>query len=115
MVVQTNSPKGIFAVGIFLFFGAIMASLAGTTLVWRGTMLDRIWAFNLPAYRQLAPFGKMVGIPFLLLGATLACWRGLVQAPYVGLAIGRGDHRNSGVRRLGECLRGRLLGVASAS
>ncbi|SRR6266566_3729545 len=72
MVVQTNSPKGIFAVGIFLFFGAIMASLAGTTLVWRGTMLDRIWAFNLPAYRQLAPFGKMVGIPFLLLGATLA-------------------------------------------
>jgi len=72
MVPQTKLPNGIIAVGIFLFFGAIMASLAGTTLVWRGTMLDRIWAFNLPAYRQLAPFGKMVGIPFLLLGATLA-------------------------------------------
>jgi hypothetical protein len=71
MVVQTKSHKGIIAVGIFLFFGASMASLAGTTLVWRGTILDRAWAINAPAYRQLAPLGKKVGIPFLLLGATL--------------------------------------------
>ncbi len=59
-------------VGIFLFFGAIMAFLAGTTLIWRGTVLDRIWAINAPAYRRLAPLGKTVGIAFLLLGATLA-------------------------------------------
>jgi hypothetical protein len=72
MLVQTKSPKGIIAVGIFLFFGAIMACLAGTTLVWRGTVLDRMWAINAPAYRQLAPFGKTVGIPLLLLGATMA-------------------------------------------
>lgn len=72
MIVRTKSPKGIVAVGIFLFFGAIMASLAGTTLVWPGTILDRVWAINAPAYRQLAPYGKTVGIPFLLLGATLA-------------------------------------------
>jgi hypothetical protein len=72
MLVQTKSAKGIIAVGIFLFFGAIMACLAGTTLVWRGTVLDRMWAINAPAYRQLAPFGKTVGIPLLLLGATMA-------------------------------------------
>ena len=49
-----------------------MASLAGVTLIWRGTILDRMWAINAPAYRQLAPFGKTVGIPLLLLGATMA-------------------------------------------
>src|SRR6266404_6260497 len=39
-------PRGIAAVGIFLLFGAVMASLAGTTLVWQGTALDRICRFN---------------------------------------------------------------------
>jgi hypothetical protein len=72
MVLQTKSPKGIIAVGIFLFFAAMMASLAGTTLVWRDNILDRVWAINAPAYARLAPLGKTVGIPFLLLGATLA-------------------------------------------
>jgi hypothetical protein len=72
MVLQTKSPKGIIAVGIFLFFAAMMASLAGTTLVWRDSILDRVWAINAPAYARLAPLGKTVGIPFLLLGATLA-------------------------------------------
>ncbi len=28
------------AMGVFLFFGAVMALLAGTTLIWRGTLLD---------------------------------------------------------------------------
>ena len=48
-----------------------MASLAGTTLIWRGTVLDRMWALNSPAYQRLAPFGKTIGVPFLLLSATL--------------------------------------------
>jgi hypothetical protein len=64
--------RGIFAVGIFLFFGAAMASLAGTTLVWPGTILDGMWLFNAPAHVRLAPYGKPAGIAFLLLGATLA-------------------------------------------
>jgi predicted signal transduction protein with EAL and GGDEF domain len=58
--------------GIFLFLGATTASLAGVTLIWRATVLDRMWAINALAYRQLAPFGKTVGIPLLLLGATMA-------------------------------------------
>ncbi len=60
------------AVGIFLLFGAVMASLAGTTLAWQGSALDRIWSLNPHAHKELAPFGKAVGIPFLLLAATLA-------------------------------------------
>jgi hypothetical protein len=72
MLVQKKSHTAITAMGIFLFFGATMASLAGVTLIWRGTILDRMWAINAPAYRKLAPFGKTVGIPLLLLGATMA-------------------------------------------
>jgi len=65
-----RSP-GFTAIGIFLFFGAMMASLAATTLLWRGTALDRLWALNPMAYRQLAPLGGTVGILFVLLGAAL--------------------------------------------
>jgi len=64
--------KPVFtAIGIFLFFGATMASLAATTLLWRGTPLDRVWALNPQAYKQLAPLGSTIGILFLLLAATL--------------------------------------------
>jgi hypothetical protein len=70
--VQGESPWAMAAIGVFLFFGAVMASLAGTTLIWRGTLLDHMWVLNAPAYRQLAPFGKTVGVPFLALSAALA-------------------------------------------
>jgi len=66
-------PKtpGFTAIGIFLFFGAVMASLAATTFLWRGTVLDRLWALNPTAYQQLAPLGGTVGILFLVLGVVL--------------------------------------------
>jgi len=48
-----------------------MASLAATTLLWRGTPLDRVWALNPVAHKQLAPLGSAVGIFFLMLGAAL--------------------------------------------
>jgi len=71
LAVGPKTP-GFTAVGIFLFFAAVMASLAATTLLWRGTVLDCVWALNPTAYKQLAPVGGTVGIFFLLLGAVLA-------------------------------------------
>ena len=65
-------PRGMTAVGVFLFFGATMASLAGTTLTWPGTSLDRMWVLNPTAHTQLATFAKPAGILFLLLAAVLA-------------------------------------------
>jgi hypothetical protein len=60
------------AIGIFLFFGTVMAFLAGTTLVWPGTFLDLMWALNPRAYDELAPLGKPVGLLFLSLAMALA-------------------------------------------
>ena len=60
------------AVGIFLFFGAVMASLAGISSVWRGTALNTIWTLNPRAHSELAPLGKPIGLLFLSLAAALA-------------------------------------------
>jgi hypothetical protein len=59
------------AIGVFLFFGATMACVAGITLAHPGTVLDRMWAFNPHAYEELRPLGRMAGIPFLLLAPAL--------------------------------------------
>jgi hypothetical protein len=62
-----------------------MASLAGVTLIWRGTILDRIWAINAPAYRQLAPFGKTSEFPY---SCSVQSWQLLarpVQAQRLGV------------------------------
>ena len=64
--------RGLSAIGVFLFFGAVMAGLAAITLLWPGTVLDRAWNLNPTAYRQLAPMGGKAGILFLLLAAALA-------------------------------------------
>lgn len=62
---------GMLAMGVFLFFGASMAFLAGITLVWRATPLDQIWQLNPRAYRELAPLGRLVGVGFLFLGIIM--------------------------------------------
>jgi hypothetical protein len=71
-VVRHEMPRGITAVGVLVFFGATMASLAAATLSWPGTSLDRMWALNPTAHEQLATLGKPAGILFLLLAAMLA-------------------------------------------
>jgi len=71
-VVAEASPRGMTAVGMFFFFGAAMAALAGTTLAWPGSVLDRAWSLNPTAYAQLAPLGRPIGSLFLLLSACLA-------------------------------------------
>ncbi len=68
---RLDVAPGFSAMGVFLFFGAVMASLAATTLLWQGTVLDRVWALNPTAYKQLAPLGSAVAVLFLMLGAAL--------------------------------------------
>lgn len=68
-----RKPPGFTGIGIFPFFGALMAGLAASTLLRQGTALDRIWALKPAAYAELAPHGKIIGILFLLLSAAVAC------------------------------------------
>jgi Na+-translocating ferredoxin:NAD+ oxidoreductase RnfD subunit len=55
----------------FLFFGTLAAFYAGVTLIWRGTALDRLWAFNPRAFAELSTYGRIVGVPFLALAIAL--------------------------------------------
>ena len=71
MVSLERRPLGFTAIGLFLFFGAVMAGLAATTLLWHGTVLDRAWTLNQTAYRQLLPLGGKIGILFLFLSSAL--------------------------------------------
>jgi hypothetical protein len=66
-----GKPPGFAAIGVFLFFGATMASLAATTLLLPGTPLDFAWILNTTGYKQLSPLGGKVGILFLLLAVLL--------------------------------------------
>ena len=66
-----GKPPGFAAIGVFLFFGGLMAGLAATTLLLPGTSLDRAWILNPTAYKQLSPLGGKVGILFLLLSVAL--------------------------------------------
>jgi len=66
-----RKARGFNAIGIFLFFGAVVAGLAAITLLWRGTPLDRLWVLNQMAYKRLVPMGRAVGILFLLLSGAL--------------------------------------------
>lgn len=71
MVALEHRPLVFTAIGVFLMFGAVMAGLAGTTLLWRGTLLDRTWTLNPTAYQQLSRLGSKIGILFLLLSSAL--------------------------------------------
>jgi mannose/fructose/N-acetylgalactosamine-specific phosphotransferase system component IID len=98
----------MIAIGVFLVFGACMAAFAGTTLVWPGSALDKIWALNKAAHTQLSSAGSSVGGLFFLLSLTLIAaavgwfkhrvwgWRlavGIISAQVVGDLVNllRGD------------------------
>jgi hypothetical protein len=68
---SSERPKAFFVLGLFFFFGSAMAVLAAVTLLDPGTVLDRAWALNPSAYKQMLPLGRIVGVPFLTLAVVL--------------------------------------------
>jgi ABC-type branched-subunit amino acid transport system permease subunit len=68
---QNPRPVGFVPLGIFFFFGSIMAAYAAITLLRPGTILDRAWALNRTAHMQFLPLGRMVAVPFAVLAAVL--------------------------------------------
>ncbi|MGA8860076.1 MAG: hypothetical protein WB506_08710, partial [Candidatus Sulfotelmatobacter sp.] len=84
-----GKPPLFTPIGGFLFFGAAMASLAGITLIWRGTQPARLAATCTfwQAGRNFLP-GAGHG--------PSADWSGLVSPPALGMEIVRRHYRNSG-------------------
>jgi hypothetical protein len=105
-----RKPGGFNAIGIFLFFGAVMAGLAAITLLWRGTPLDRLWVLNQMAYNRLVPMGRTVGILFLLLSVALAmAGIGWFRRRAWGWRLAVGIIATQVVGDLVNCVRGDLL------
>ena len=84
-----ESRRAMTAIGVFLFFGAIMAFLAGATLICQGTLLDHMWTLNAPAYKQLSPLEKQWAFLFW---CSAPAWR--LRAA-VGLDADFGDGGSS--------------------
>jgi hypothetical protein len=57
--------RGFRAVGVFCFLSAGFALYAAITLTWPGTVLDRLWDVNPKGHAAMAPFGRILGLPFL--------------------------------------------------
>jgi hypothetical protein len=66
-----TSSKLIAGLGIFWIFAALMAALAGVSLEWRGTPLDKMWVLNKQAYAVLSPVASIVGPLFLVFSALM--------------------------------------------
>jgi hypothetical protein len=82
-------PAGFLPLGIFFFFGSVMATYAAITLAKPGTILDRAWALNPTAHAQLVPLGKVVALPFAVVAGTLfAAGVGWFRPRYWGWFLG---------------------------
>jgi len=68
----SHKPPGWLAIGIFLLWGAAMATLAGITLTLPGTILDRVWVLNPRGHEGLLALGRWAGMLFFPLGIALA-------------------------------------------
>ncbi len=66
-----NRPAGFVPIGIFFFFGSVMATYAAITLLIPGTFLDKAWELNKSAHVQLAAMGPIMAAPFAFLSVVL--------------------------------------------
>jgi hypothetical protein len=63
-----------------LLWQSAIASVVATSLLFPGTLLDRLWELNKPAYAGIKVLGRASGVLLLLLGmATAAAGTGLLR------------------------------------
>lgn len=65
-------PKTIPIVAAFLFLATVMAVATGISLLFPGTVLDRLWALNRPAADAFQSLGRIPGVVLIALGAATA-------------------------------------------
>jgi len=70
-VKRNNNDFGLITMGAFLLFGATMATLAGITLLFPGTVLDPVWRLNPVASEHLHQLGPVVAIAFIALAVVM--------------------------------------------
>jgi lysylphosphatidylglycerol synthetase-like protein (DUF2156 family) len=73
-------PKTVPIVAAFLFAAAAIAAVVGCSLLFPGTLLDRLWDLNKPGAAAFHVLGRISAILVLLLGAaTSAAALGLLR------------------------------------
>ncbi|HXN47728.1 MAG TPA: DUF2127 domain-containing protein [Bryobacteraceae bacterium] len=73
-------PTAIPIVSAFLFAAAAAAAVAGCSLLFPGTLLDRLWELNKPGEEFFRALGRIAGVPLMILGAAmLAAGLGLLR------------------------------------
>ena len=70
--VRGGSPRAMTAIGVFLFFDPVMASVAGTTLIWQGTFLGSQVDSECARLHTTRTFWQNSWRALLVLGAALA-------------------------------------------
>src|SRR2546422_1043498 len=73
-------PKTVLIVAAFLFAATAIAAAVGALLLFPNTLSDRLWELNKPGAAAFRAWGRISGIPLLLLGAgTFAAAVGLLH------------------------------------
>src|SRR5258708_7907556 len=73
-------PRAVVLVAAFLFFATAIALVVSESLLFPNPLLDRIWELNKPAAAVFRSFGRIAGVPLVLLGVgTFAAALGLLR------------------------------------
>jgi hypothetical protein len=75
LTLRRNNRIAAAGFGVFWMFGAMMAALAGTTLMWQNSLLARALRSTQMPTAYLPPIGRIAGSLFLLLSALLVVTR----------------------------------------
>ena len=79
-----SRPMSISVIAGCLLLATVIAVTVGTSLLIPGTILDRVWELNRPAYSAFVLLGRLSGLLLLLLSFCTA---------YAGIGLLKGDRK----------------------